>query len=81
MSFREKILIGIIGFIILAIPYNSYFPEFLVTGEYIAKIEDKFGADGVENGDNLILNEDGTFQCDSWGVGTYTIKGDEIVFK
>ena len=81
MSFRKKTLLGIITVFILTIVYNSYFPVFLVTGEYEANIEDDYATYGVDNGDKLVLNKNGTFDSDSWGKGTYKINGAEITFK
>ncbi len=53
----------------------------MITGKYIAYIENEFATFGVSNGDQLILKEDGTFLSDSWGNGTYVLKGTEIEFN
>ena len=81
MSYRKKILTGIVAIIIVTGIYNLYFPKFLVIGEYVAYIEDNFATFGINNGDTLVLHDVGTFYCDSWGYGTYMINGSEITFK
>lgn len=37
--------------------------------------------EGPKSVDTLKLYEDGTFQNNSWGKGTYLINGDEIHFR
>jgi hypothetical protein len=81
MSVRKKLPVLLILLTVLTVFYNSYFPKFLVTGKYVANIEDEFATSGVQNGDKLTLSEDGTFQSDSWGNGTYILKGTEITFQ
>ncbi|MCD2259499.1 hypothetical protein [Psychroserpens luteolus] len=81
MNYRKITFIILTVLILGTIFYNSYFPKFLITGKYVANIEDEFATFGVSNGDQLILNEDGTFQSDSWGTGTYVLKGKEIEFN
>lgn len=80
MISNKKLLIGIIGMIIFTIIYNTYFPKFIVVGEYEAYIEYEFATYGIKNGDKLILNKDGTFESNFWGKGNYKIKGNKISF-
>jgi len=81
MNYRKITYITLIVLFLGTIFYNSYFPKFLITGKYVAYIEDEFATFGVSNEDQLILKEDGTFLSDSWGIGTYFIKGTEIEFN
>ena len=80
MNFRKIRTILLVVIIVFAFLYNAFFPKFLVAGEYVADIYDEFATFGVSNGERLILNKDGTFQCDAWGTGTYEIKGSKIEF-
>lgn len=81
MKYRKISFIIVAVLVFGTIFYNSFFPKFLITGQYIANIEDEFATFEVANGDQLILNEDGTFQSDSWGTGTYVLKGTKIEFN
>lgn len=81
MSLNKKVLIGLIVLLVFTTAYNSFFPNFIVIGEYQAHIKDPFASQGIKNGDKLILNDDGTFQSDCWGNGNYTISGYKISFE
>ena len=68
MNFRKITFITLTVLILGTIFYNSYFSKFLITGKYIAYIENDFATFGISNGDQLILKEDGTFLSDLWGT-------------
>ena len=78
MKFSKFKILIVLLFILTVGLYNSVFPRFLVSGKYIAKIENEFGSFGISNGDQLILHTDGTFQSNSLGNGTYSQKGKQI---
>lgn len=80
MKLRKTKIILLASFILVTL-YNTIFPRFLITGKYIASIDNEFATFGVAHNDQLMLNDDGTFHSDSWGEGIYVQRGKEIEFN
>lgn len=82
---NKKIVLTLIVIVLCTFTYNTFFPKFLITGKYQSEISNTFGADGIEDGEDLIINSDNTFSSDSWGNGTYKLehgfKGTRIDFS
>jgi len=75
------IILIIIGFIFI---YNTYFPSWLITGEYKSSISNAYCNQGISDNESLILYENGTYKSDSWGKGKWKVehelKGTRIEF-
>lgn len=78
---KKRYTLIIVTLITITFLYNSFFPKFLVVGTYKSSIKDPFATNGIENGEILTLNSDNTFISETWGNGTYTLKGSRINFS
>jgi hypothetical protein len=64
------------------IAYDNYYPESMVTGEYIYRYRyPSVLAESPHNGDKLLLKENGHFQSDTWGEGTYELRNGRLVLN
>ena len=81
MTLKRIVLFFLLLFA-FTLAYNYAYPVFLVKGIYVAHIPDEGTYMwGVQEGDTLRIQADGTFQSQSWGSGTYHIANDEITFR
>ncbi len=80
MTKRQKFLTVILTLILALVIYNSFYPDFLIVGEYQSRVTDTWATDGIDDGETLILNDDGTFYNPTMGKGTYTVSGARIDF-
>lgn len=80
MTFRSKLILTLIAFIVMVVAYNNIFSNKMISGKYIYSFPDS-NPEGPREGDYLKLEEDGTFKSDTWGEGTYKISGNEIHFS
>ncbi len=78
---KKKYTLVIAVLIAITLLYNSFFPKFLVVGTYKSDIKNAFATNGIDHGQTLILKEDNTFISETWGNGTYTLKGSRISFS
>ena len=80
MKIRPTIIFLLLLFA-FTLAYNYAYPVFLIKGTYVAQMSGQDGYLGVQEGDTLRIQADGTFHSQSWGSGTYRIANDEITFR
>jgi len=79
MKLRIIILI-FSGLIIASFAYDKFYTANLISGSY--SYDFPFAVpEGPDQGDNLVLFNNGNFKSDTWGDGTYKIEGSRITFN
>jgi hypothetical protein len=77
MNKSKIIIISTIFFMILSMVYDNFYPNWIISGQYIYEFPISC-AEGPSNGDILILKENGHFESDTWGNGTFEINGSTL---
>jgi hypothetical protein len=77
MKSKIVIIITIILFITTAIIYDNFYTNKMVSGSYVYNFP-TYIVDGPKTGDILNLKENGTFESNSWGNGTFIINGSDL---
>jgi hypothetical protein len=77
MNIKKIIGLFLIGFIAISLLYNNMYTVGMVSGQYVYNFPSVV-AESPRQGEKLLLKKDGTFQSDSWGVGTYRINGAHL---
>ena len=76
MTRKNLIIIFLVLFAIL-IAYNNFYTSEMISGKYIYKFP-YFTAEGPKQGDAITLKENGSFESDTWGKGTYKLSGSTL---
>jgi len=76
MKLKYKVLIPLIIITVYIFSHN-FFTNQMIAGSYVYNFPVAV-ADGPRQGDKLLLNNDGSFQSDTWGNGTYKLSGSEL---
>ena len=61
----------------MSVAYDNFYTPSVVAGIYTYDFPGII-ADGPNTGDQLILQENGKFQSDTWGEGIFTMNGSEL---
>lgn len=77
MKSKIVIIITIIIIITTAIIYDNFYTNKMVSGSYVYNFP-TYIVDGPNTGDILNLKENGTFESNSWGNGTFIINGSDL---
>jgi len=77
MNRRNIIIILIVLFIALSLAYDNIYTPRFISGTYIYHFPSAV-AEGPNLNDKLTLNDDGNFESDTWGKGTYEINGSDL---
>jgi hypothetical protein len=80
MKSKIVIITSVFLFIIIATTYDNFYTSKILSGKYTYKFP-QYIVEGPKTGDYLILKENGTFESDTWGNGTYVINGSEIILN
>ncbi len=76
MKLRTFIILFILAFVVLSIVYDNVYTKSLISGKYIYNYEQSL--EGPHKGDYLILKDNGEFDSDTWGNGTYQVSGSRL---
>ncbi|RZK58781.1 MAG: hypothetical protein EOO91_07260 [Pedobacter sp.] len=76
MKLRTFIALFILTFVVISIIYDNFYTKSLISGRYIYNYEETL--EGPNKGDNLLLKQNGEFESDTWGKGTYKINGTRL---
>jgi hypothetical protein len=77
MTRKTLIITSFVSLIVLSIVYNNFYTTKMVSGTYIYNFPNAV-ADGPNQGDKITLKENGNFESDTWGNGTYKLKGSTL---
>lgn len=77
MKPKIVIIISIILFISISIIYDNFYTSKIVSGRYVYNFPE-YRVEGQKTGDYLYLKENGTFESNSWGNGTFIIDGSDL---
>lgn len=77
MKLKQIILFLVILFIGISIGFDNYYPQNSIVGNYIYNFPIST-VDGPNEGDQLLLKNNGIFNSKTWGQGTYMISGSRL---
>lgn len=77
MKLKNILIILLFSFISVSMIHDNFYTLKMVSGTYVYHFPNEI-VEGPSQGDKLILKEDGTFESDTWGNGTYSINGSQL---
>ena len=80
MKSKTVIIIFFVLLVSISVIYDNYFTPKMISGKYVYNFP-VYVVDGPSTRDYLLLKENGTFESNTWGNGTYKINGSKLAFK
>lgn len=77
MKLRTIIITSVILITSFFIVYNNFYTPHMISGTWVYDFPVAL-PEGPSRGDSLKLKENGTFESDTWGNGTYILNGSEL---
>jgi hypothetical protein len=77
---NRKIIIIALSIIIFLIAYDNFYTYGMISGKYLYDFPPAV-VEGPNQGDVLTLNDNGSFESNAWGKGTYKLSGSKLILN